>query len=399
MVALNLELVSTVHRVCRSLGWALLVLAGCTAEPRSATPELSVSDSVAATRGTERPAAAVAKAETPTGPMPKVEAAETNFDFGYVDLGYEGQHVFEVRNAGDAPLVLSKGDTSCGCIESDIRPTTIPPGGVGQVGLQWSVRQERGPFRQWALIRTNDPRQPELRFSVLGVAQLDLAREPEQIQYIDSPYGLPVTTDAFLYSQIWAGIEIVEITSDLPLLTWKVTPLDEAVQRSYHAKSGVRISVTAPAEMTTAFFEGHLKVKARRAGDAGEPREMHWRVAGGPINGIWLSGDKYDVGGAMVGPVSYNRGGKIALSLKAKSLARELVVEKIESTPPFLQVRAVPIKPQGKYIGLFRIEIEVPPGSPLCNFMAPNQAEVRITTNNPGKPVLSFPVEFAVLDE
>ena len=51
-------------------------------------------------------------AATPTD-APVAEVPETRHEFGTVGTGAEGSHEFVIRNTGTAPLVLTRGATSC----------------------------------------------------------------------------------------------------------------------------------------------------------------------------------------------------------------------------------------------------------------------------------------------
>ncbi len=43
---------------------------------------------------------------------PKIEVKEERYNFGKVTQGEEAVHVFEIRNAGDEPLVIERVQTS-----------------------------------------------------------------------------------------------------------------------------------------------------------------------------------------------------------------------------------------------------------------------------------------------
>ena len=113
----------------------------------------------------------------PSGPAPHAETAETRHAFGTLGTGGSGSHEFVVRNAGDGPLTLRKGTTSCTCTVSDFEAIeggsadgtrVVPPGGETKIRVQWKGKPPGGPFRQQATILTDDPRRPEVVFTVEG---------------------------------------------------------------------------------------------------------------------------------------------------------------------------------------------------------------------------------------
>ena len=112
---------------------------------------------------------------TPVGPAPQVEAIETRHAFGTLGTGGVGSHEFVVRNAGGGPLTLRKGTTSCTCTVSDFEAIeggsadgtrVVPPGDETKIRVQWKAKPPGGPFRQQATILTDDPRRPEVVFTV-----------------------------------------------------------------------------------------------------------------------------------------------------------------------------------------------------------------------------------------
>src|SRR5688572_22921904 len=79
---------------------------------------------------------------------PQAVTDETEFDFGVMDPLTMGSHVFVIRNAGDAPLRLQAGPTSCKCTLSNVAQNEIPPGGSGEVRLEWNSGRKLPHFQQ-----------------------------------------------------------------------------------------------------------------------------------------------------------------------------------------------------------------------------------------------------------
>ena len=80
-----------------------------------------------------------------SGPRPAAQIAETTYNFGRVNLGGTGSHAFVIRNAGNAPLLITKGTTSCTCTVSDFEgegegknSRTVPPGEDVIVRIEWT---------------------------------------------------------------------------------------------------------------------------------------------------------------------------------------------------------------------------------------------------------------------
>lgn len=71
---------------------------------------------------------------------PKIEFKEETIDYGTVSKGEDdGLRVFEFKNTGDSPLVISDVKSSCGCTVPT-RPTEpIAPGKTGKIEVQYNM--------------------------------------------------------------------------------------------------------------------------------------------------------------------------------------------------------------------------------------------------------------------
>lgn len=69
------------------------------------------------------------------------------------------RHEFVLTNRGNYVLVLQKGGTSCmKCTIADLPKSHLQPGESVAVGVQYHAAVPNGPFRQTAIILTNDRR-------------------------------------------------------------------------------------------------------------------------------------------------------------------------------------------------------------------------------------------------
>ena len=109
------------------------------------------------------PAAALppAEAEHPETVEP-VEGAclvleRTNHDFG--DIARRGGEVtaeFRFRNAGTAPLVLTRLTTTCSCLKSEYPKRPVPAGGTGTITLRYEpAKAEPGTFHRAVQVYSN----------------------------------------------------------------------------------------------------------------------------------------------------------------------------------------------------------------------------------------------------
>ena len=92
-------------------------------------------------------------------PQPKIVVPEGAYNFGRIGPTAVVRYRFAVRNAGEAPLTISRAYTTCGCTTADFTARVIPPGRVAQVTLVFDAgfHDTRGQnVRRGLIIESND---------------------------------------------------------------------------------------------------------------------------------------------------------------------------------------------------------------------------------------------------
>ena len=67
--------------------------------------------------------------------QPYAEADKEHFEYGVMERGSKLNHVFTIRNAGQAPLSLVKGHTTCRCTLSGLNKSELAPGESAEVRI------------------------------------------------------------------------------------------------------------------------------------------------------------------------------------------------------------------------------------------------------------------------
>lgn len=97
---------------------------------------------------------------------PRLKFKEDSWDFGKVDQGKIVTHVFHFTNQGDAPLVIKKVRSTCGCTAAMVSEKKIDPGKSGKIEIKLNTRGFEGQLNKYVFIDTNDPLQPQSRLTV-----------------------------------------------------------------------------------------------------------------------------------------------------------------------------------------------------------------------------------------
>jgi len=83
---------------------------------------------------------ATPEANIPAGPLTTVSFPETIYDFGEIQEGEKVTHVYKFTNSGSNPLLISNAKGSCGCTVPDWPREPIPPGGAGEIRVQYDSK-------------------------------------------------------------------------------------------------------------------------------------------------------------------------------------------------------------------------------------------------------------------
>ena len=94
----------------------------------------------------------------PAGPLPAEKAlfnwTQTAFDFGKIKVSNPVTHEFTFMNSGNAPLVISSVQASCGCTVAKYSKDPITPGSSGFVKATYNAAKV-GVFTKTITVNAN----------------------------------------------------------------------------------------------------------------------------------------------------------------------------------------------------------------------------------------------------
>ena len=88
--------------------------------------------------------------------QPKVVITPMNFDFGTIDEGTKAKATFNIKNDGDAPLVIYDVRPTCGCTIASLKTKTIAPGKSEKLEAVYNSMNAGGEIRKFITVSTND---------------------------------------------------------------------------------------------------------------------------------------------------------------------------------------------------------------------------------------------------
>lgn len=89
--------------------------------------------------------------------MPKTTIAfdDTKHDFGTITEGDKVTHGFHFKNIGEHPLLISRAVASCGCTIPSYPKEPIPPGGEGEIMVEFNSTNRVGEQIKNVLVYSN----------------------------------------------------------------------------------------------------------------------------------------------------------------------------------------------------------------------------------------------------
>jgi len=84
----------------------------------------------------------------------KIEFESTVIDYGTIEKGADGVRVFKFTNTGNAPLIVSKVKSSCGCTVPKKPEKPILPGESGEIQVKYDTNRVM-PIRKTITVTSN----------------------------------------------------------------------------------------------------------------------------------------------------------------------------------------------------------------------------------------------------
>ena len=89
------------------------------------------------------------------GPATTIQYEQPVYDFGVIDEGEIVKHAYKFKNTGNEPLVISNCKGSCGCTVPTWPKEPIPPGGEGQIQVEFNSKGKPGPQSKRVTVTAN----------------------------------------------------------------------------------------------------------------------------------------------------------------------------------------------------------------------------------------------------
>ncbi|HND89782.1 MAG TPA: DUF1573 domain-containing protein, partial [Saprospiraceae bacterium] len=84
-----------------------------------------------------------------------IQYENDKYEFGVVNEGEIVKHMFKFKNTGSEPLVISNAKASCGCTVPIWPKEPIPPGGSGEIAVEFNTKGKPGAQSKQVTVTAN----------------------------------------------------------------------------------------------------------------------------------------------------------------------------------------------------------------------------------------------------
>jgi len=148
-------------------------------------------------------------------PLMVLEPPKT-LDFGTIPRQGMTTGEIKVHNKGEAPLHITKVQSSCGCTKAKIeeKAKVVPPGGTSIITVTADPNRIPGfESRKTVIVMSDDPKNPRVQLSVLAKIDPEFTLEPRNAEFGEIRKGAAPTQTMVLRQLSDELIEVTEVMS------------------------------------------------------------------------------------------------------------------------------------------------------------------------------------------
>ena len=86
---------------------------------------------------------------------PAIKFEKMEHDFGKILQGEQVSYTFKFKNVGDAPLIITSIEKTCGCTTPDFSNTPIKPGDSGKITITYDSKGHKGFQNKRLIVKAN----------------------------------------------------------------------------------------------------------------------------------------------------------------------------------------------------------------------------------------------------
>jgi hypothetical protein len=140
-------------------------------------------------------------------------------DFRKVSQGTVINHTFVFRNTGDAPAVVERVTSSCGCTVANVSSKVIQPGKSGEIKASFDSTDFSGPVAKEVFVYMNTPRKPVQTLTLKGIVIEEITVSPKQLMFGTVKPGVRTEASLSIENNGKKTVRITSIKCGIPQIT------------------------------------------------------------------------------------------------------------------------------------------------------------------------------------
>lgn len=128
--------------------------------------------------------------------LPAIEFEKTVYDFGKIDPGGKHNCQFKFKNTGNGPLEIKQPRSTCACAVAKLDKMEYDAGEAGTLTIEYHAPKTAGPKTQRVFVKSNDPKNPEVKLSIKAevVLKVDVTPKTLNLSLKEPNAGCPKIT-------------------------------------------------------------------------------------------------------------------------------------------------------------------------------------------------------------
>jgi len=178
-----------------------------------------------------------AQAATPPPAAPIIFCAEPWKDFGTLNKGARGEHLFLLENRGSAPLSITSAQPSCTCTAVELSQQLIAPGDSFTLRAKMDSTPFEGPVEKLVFLASNDPAKPVLALVLRAKVQNPYQVTPHTVHIQSLGRHAALEIPIQIRRQDGKRLTITGASlRDLPNFTLQFTPCTEGLEHRFQLR-------------------------------------------------------------------------------------------------------------------------------------------------------------------
>ena len=307
--------------------------------------------------------------------IPHAVLREPTCDIGTVKQGARIDHIFNLRNVGTAVLKLQLASLSLPGMTAKFEPE-IAPGTEGAFRIQWDTSRIKGPVEAVAIVRLNDPAQPEVRFVLTAVVQPPIELQPYAAVFLSAFRGESVQQSVRILNHEDRPLKVLGLEAESERFTAAVETLEPG--RVYELK--VASKADAPL--------GRAKEPVYLLTDHPERNRLRVLVNVLIKSDVYANPDEVDFGSVRIAEITAKPGllDFLVQTFVVRTRFGEIQIKAVRSDLDFLNIRQSP--PEGP-ASAFQVDVGL-----VQRLLRPGPilGSVTLSTSDPRFPEITVPV-------